>query len=114
MDIWSINPTNGQFEVVGKGKVSADGTKIETFLVNSLQQLARAADPHQQSILRTKLSRRNAKDLPLARLKQLLTLRSIPELYRAPLQYQAIHHLVDRALIVYNSSRAQPVADNSL
>lgn len=30
MDIWSINPTTGEFEIVGKGKVSADGSKIET------------------------------------------------------------------------------------
>jgi len=30
MDIWSINPTNGEFEIVGKGKVSTDGARIET------------------------------------------------------------------------------------
>jgi RHS repeat-associated protein len=30
MDLWSINPNTGLFDKVGKGKVSADGTKIET------------------------------------------------------------------------------------
>ena len=30
MDLWSINPVTGDFDKVGKMKVSADGTKIET------------------------------------------------------------------------------------
>ena len=30
MDLWSINPTTGEFEVVGKSVVSADGSKVET------------------------------------------------------------------------------------
>ena len=30
MDLWSINPTNGQFDKVGVGQVSADGQTIET------------------------------------------------------------------------------------
>jgi YD repeat-containing protein len=30
MDLWSINPTTGLFDNVGKGKVSADGSVIET------------------------------------------------------------------------------------
>jgi hypothetical protein len=30
MDLWSINPTTGFFDNVGTGKVTADGTAIET------------------------------------------------------------------------------------
>ncbi|MCG8364026.1 MAG: Ig-like domain-containing protein, partial [Pseudanabaenales cyanobacterium] len=30
MDLWSINPTTGEFETVGRGRVSADGSVIET------------------------------------------------------------------------------------
>jgi YD repeat-containing protein len=30
MDLWSINPNTGLFDIVGQGKVSADGSKIET------------------------------------------------------------------------------------
>ena len=30
MDLWSINPNTGLFDIVGKGKVSADGSVIET------------------------------------------------------------------------------------
>ena len=30
MDLWSINPTTGDFEIVGVGRVSADGEQIET------------------------------------------------------------------------------------
>jgi YD repeat-containing protein len=30
MDLWSINPTTGQFEIVGKCQVSADGSVINT------------------------------------------------------------------------------------
>ncbi|WP_370623551.1 peroxidase family protein [cf. Phormidesmis sp. LEGE 11477] len=30
MDLWSINPTTGDFEIVGVGRVSADGERIET------------------------------------------------------------------------------------
>ena len=30
MDLWSINPTTGDFEIVGTGRVSADGQSIET------------------------------------------------------------------------------------
>ena len=30
MDLWSINPTTGDFEIVGKGRVSEDGKLIET------------------------------------------------------------------------------------
>jgi hypothetical protein len=30
MDLWSINPNTGTFDIVGKGKVSDDGTVIET------------------------------------------------------------------------------------
>ena len=30
LDLWSINPTTGEFEVVGAGQVSADGSTIET------------------------------------------------------------------------------------
>ena len=30
MELWSINPTTGDFDVVGKGVVSADGQSIET------------------------------------------------------------------------------------
>jgi hypothetical protein len=30
MDLWSINPVSGQFDKVGTGTVSADGSKVET------------------------------------------------------------------------------------
>jgi YD repeat-containing protein len=30
MDLWSINPTTGDFDNVGRGRVSADGSRIET------------------------------------------------------------------------------------
>jgi len=30
LDLWSINPTTGEFEIVGQGQVSRDGTVIET------------------------------------------------------------------------------------
>ena len=30
MDLWAVNPTNGQFEIVGKMVVSADGKTIDT------------------------------------------------------------------------------------
>jgi RHS repeat-associated protein len=30
MDLWSINPNTGDFEIVGKGQVSSDGSVIET------------------------------------------------------------------------------------
>ncbi|MBT9315957.1 peroxidase family protein [Leptothoe spongobia] len=30
MDLWSINPTTGEFEIVGKGQVTDDGQSIET------------------------------------------------------------------------------------
>jgi RHS repeat-associated protein len=30
MDLWSINPNTGTFDIVGQGKVSADGSVIET------------------------------------------------------------------------------------
>ncbi|MBE9137977.1 VCBS repeat-containing protein [Nodosilinea sp. LEGE 07088] len=30
MDLWSINPTTGDFEIVGKGTVSDDGQSVET------------------------------------------------------------------------------------
>ncbi|HAT15998.1 MAG TPA: hypothetical protein DCS91_22760 [Microcoleaceae bacterium UBA11344] len=30
MDLWSINPTTGFFDNVGTGKVTADGSAIET------------------------------------------------------------------------------------
>ncbi|MDV3352054.1 peroxidase family protein [Leptothoe sp. LEGE 181152] len=30
MDLWSINPTTGDFEIVGKGRVTDDGQSVET------------------------------------------------------------------------------------
>jgi RHS repeat-associated protein len=30
LDLWSINPTTGEFEIVGEGRVTDDGTEIET------------------------------------------------------------------------------------
>ncbi|MCA9129039.1 MAG: hypothetical protein KDB22_18255, partial [Planctomycetales bacterium] len=48
LDLWSINPTTGQFEIVGQGEVSADGLRIDTIsggIRNSSWHLFQDPDP---------------------------------------------------------------------